>query len=333
MWKLLFLAIALTCTAAAQTVPCFFNTAHNSDTNSYVGNTVTHDNQNKGSHWGTELVSANQGYGNGGFILDGPAFYVSSPCVTNMVSFRVGSASGDNDSLQLHFICQGTGGTNGQGDTVAGSPATAGGKCLAGDSDVQYTNTYDVGVVCVGGGCVYGKMYVNLGPTVYSTFFAVSTVPLGKIVTLFWQQGSTTLPAGTYSIAMGTNCDSGSQPGNPTGGTQGHGGPGCGQLTGEGGAYGVQLGTNTNTWSYGTELFPHKYFTNANITAVHTHCMIYDPAHNNTAGLPPTLTTYDGGGCNVVNTGSVTPGSAATGLPLTGLIPHMVNFAIGYSGS
>jgi hypothetical protein len=329
----LLLLLLLTAGASAQVLPCFFNTAHNSVSNSFIGNAVTHDNQNNGSVWkngsSPELATANQVYGNGGFILIGPVFYVSTPCVTDMVSFRVGTSAAALDTLHQHFVCSG-GTAPGQGATVAGNPATAG-TCPGGGTAVAYDNTYDVGLFCVGGSCTYGKLYVDLGPVVYSNFFAVAP---GKTETLFWQQGATLLPVGLYSIGMGTNCDSGSTPGIPKGGKHGYGGTGCGQATGEGGSYGFQLGSNKNTWHYGTEVFPHKYLTNQNNTALHSHCLIYDPSHNNTAALPPTLTTYDGtpGGCNIVDTGSVTPGSANTGFPITGLPPHLVNFAVGFSG-
>jgi hypothetical protein len=88
----------------------------------------------------------------------------------------------------------------GQGDTVVGTPATAGGLCGAGSHDVAYVNTYDIGVYCEGGGCTYGKLYASTGPIPYSQWYSVGSQKIGM---QFLKQGPVVLPSGVYGILMG----------------------------------------------------------------------------------------------------------------------------------
>jgi trimeric autotransporter adhesin len=61
------------------------------------------------------------------------------------------------------------------------------------------THTYDLGIFDNS-----GNLLLNVGPTLGTTFS-----PAKGFQTLPWAQGSTTLPAGRYYIAMTTNCGSG----------------------------------------------------------------------------------------------------------------------------
>lgn len=315
----LFPFLVLSVAAFAQG-PCFFQTAHQASRALYIDNAATHDDIRSGSVFGTQLQHVYQAYGNAGVVSDGPTFYITNPCIADRMSFR----TADKNHLDLynyHYVCNG-GPYAGQGDTVAGSPSTAGGNCAAG-TEVQYVNTYDIGVYCEGGGCVYGKLYASLGPTPYSSFFSIGPNAIG---TLPFMQGTVLLPSGLYGILMGGNCDAGSSPTTK----QGVGQTYCGELAGENGA---DTSNPLGGWNgIANEFFAHKVFTLplGPGTSGNQHCMLYDPNHDNTIGLPASYTAYDNGGCGRVNSGMFMPnkGSSIAGSMLTNGAPHAADVVI-----
>ena len=315
--------------ATAQYPPCFFQTAHNANGALYVDNSTTHDNVHLGSAFGTQLSATYnsgslQGYGDGGTLAIGPAFYVTNPCVLDHVAFMTADTS-HLDLYHNHFVCSG-GTYSNQGDTVAATPATAGGLCTGG-SDVQRTNTYDLGVYCEGApatgpGCTPGKNYGSLGPIAYSTFYSVGQ---HNIASFALKQGRVLLQPGVYGVLMGGNCDDGSVPGT----TSGVGQVSCGELAGEAAA--TDTSSPSGAWNASQEEFyPHKDFDwppGSSLAHV-THCLLYDPLHDNSIGLPSTYTDYDGGGCTGVNSGSYWPNlstsasSGNNGSNMTNVAPH-----------
>jgi hypothetical protein len=82
---------------------------------------------------------------------------------------------------------------------------------------------------------------------------------------------------------MATNCDNG----------HGGGGGDCGLGKGEGGPKAYNAGAGPDVVAAGTELLSFKYFTGGQNA---TKCLLYDPLHDNSIGLPPALTSYDVGG-------------------------------------
>jgi hypothetical protein len=300
--------------AMAQAVPpCFFQTAHEANAALYGNNSVTSDNLNSGSVYGTQLQAQYQVLGNNGVLADGPAFYVTTPCVIDRIAYQ--TTNGHLDVYTKHYRCAG-GTFIHQGDTVAGTPATPGGNCT-GSYDVAYINTYDLGIYCEGGGCTYGKLYANTGPIPYSTWFSMGVLKIGV---QFFKQGPVVLPSGIYGMIQGGNCDSGSVPGsaNGTGDTL------CGELAGEGGA-----DTSTTAWNgTGEEFYAHKLFSRLTGTTGTHHCLLYDPLNDNSIGLPSSYTAYDNGGCLRVNGGSFTPTTTAATLSSTAGAPHMAHVVI-----
>ena len=106
----------------------------------------------------------------------------------------------------------------------------------------------------------------------------------------------------------------------------GFGDANCAQGYGEGNVYGA--GGSGTGWVGATQLMSFKDFvTNLDSrTLTHADCLLYDPDHANTYGLPSTLDFYDssGHGCTYVN-------DSTTGInPLQpfGQAPHMIDFAI-----
>ena len=308
----------------AGSLPCFFQTSWNVGTQSYLGNSTTHDSKNN-------PIATYNGLGSNYFIFDGPVFYVGTPCKTTTISFLVSNV----DPLGFHYICQGGKADNGlsctsvSGTTVSPNPAacTAGGSCKESE---KISNTYDLGLYCAGGGqCTYGKLYAEtLSPVTglplpVSDFFhdcahypqpcytRTGHQPEYR-VDLDFVGGATILPTGEYAIGMATNCDNG----------HGRGGNDCGLGKGEGGPKAYNGGFGSDVVGAGTELLTFKYFTSDQNA---TKCLLYDPLHDNTIGLPPALTSYDVGGqngCTAINNGhSVRP-------RVRGLKPHVLNFVI-----
>jgi len=204
------------------------------------------------------------------------------------------------------------------GTTPYADPARCKGSGVCGD---PIPNTYDVGLYCIGGGdCVYGQLYAETGPLDIPHFFRSCdlygppcySVPGQKRyqVNLPFKDGPTTLPSGNYAVGMATNCDDG------TGGGSGGGNGKCGLGLGEGGGTG-ENGTTNGTVKSGTQLLVFKYATQI----PNTRCLLYDANHDNLLGLPPTLTSYDAGGCTGVNKGKVEPRLAVQA-------PHILNYAI-----
>jgi hypothetical protein len=92
-------------------------------------------------------------------------------------------------------------------------------------------------------------------------------------------------------------------------------------LTGMGESSPFGTGGLNGTFNYGSEIYAWKYFTFAagQFDQRRGHCLLYDPLHDNTIGLPPSLTAYDNGVCSMVNTGQVKIAPA-------GQAPHTIGF-------
>jgi hypothetical protein len=81
--------------------------------------------------------------------------------------------------------------------------------------------------------------------------------------------------------------------------------------------------------SYGsaTQLYAWKYFTFIKDGPPDDgHCLIYDPKHDNSIGLPPTFTSYAAtkGTCLLVDQGDVTTNHVV--LHPSGQAPHTIGF-------
>lgn len=316
------------------TVRCFFQNGVTNFAQSYWGNSVTHDN----THQAQSSETTFPYYGNNAMIFDGPVVHIGTSCLLTSVTYMSGP-SPNTDPYKLHYVCVGTGLTDRQGDTNATKPATAGGKCATGDSDYTCTgntsgctNMYDVGLYCVSnttGECTFGQLYCNIGP-VPNNVAAPSTL---TVVTFQCKQGQVTLPVGDYGVMMGTNCDNGSVPApNGMGATYGTGGGNCLTGQGEGGAFGTG-GTTSGTYQWASQLYAWKYFTFPAGTGgpVGGHCLLFDPFHDNTVSLPPTLTSYDitkTGGCSLIHLGKVDPMLLGVLPGVSGLSgpPHALGF-------
>ena len=298
------------------TVSCFFQNGVVNAGQSYLGNSVTHDNIAVPSS--SEVIAAYQNYGNNATIFDGPVVHIGTPCLLTSVTYFTGR-SPNTDPYQQHFVCQGTGATNQQGATVTTTLPVVAGPCALGDVAVAYTNIYDVGLYCVSntaGECIYGQLYCNVGPIPYNV---AAPSPL-RLATFNCKQGTVALPEGDYGVMMATNCDTGSvAAAGGVGATAGGGDKPCLTGMGESGPFGG--GGLNGTFNYGSEIYAWKYFTfNAGqFDQRRGHCLLYDPLHDNTIGLPPSLTAYDNGGCSMVNTGQVKIAPA-------GQAPHMIGF-------
>jgi hypothetical protein len=295
-------------------LPFFFQTAWNMGSQAYYGNAISHS-------WGSN-PNARAPYNQTGsnfFIFIGPVFYVQNACNTSHISFYATNV----DSLGSHYICNG--GTNPRascslvnGMAVSSNPSACmgGGTCSS-----PIPNTYDLGLYCVGGGdCAYGQLYVETGPLDVPHFFRSCSLysPPCYInsgqnhayqVDLDFKNGLTTLPSGDYGIGMASNCDDGTGRGNGW----------CGLGLGEGGPNGYNGSGGSRVTKNGPELMGFKYFTG--MYGAHTGCLIYDPSHDNTIGLPPTLTAYDSGSCTAVNSGRVVA-------KVESQAPHIVNYVI-----
>jgi uncharacterized protein YjdB len=298
------------------TVSCFFQNGVVNGGQAYWGNSVTHD--NIFSPRPSEVVPAYQHYGNNAVIFDGPVVHIGTPCVLTSVTYFTG-LSPNTDPYQQHFICQGTGATNGQGATVTTTQPVTAGPCAAGDVAVAYTNTYDVGLYCVSnsaGACVYGQLYCNVGPIPYN----VAAPGPSRLATFNCKQGVVALPAGDYGVMMATNCDTGSVAGpNGVGASASGGDKPCLTGMGESGPFGG--GALNNAFQYGSQIYAWKYFTFSPGQWDNRggHCLLYDPLHDNTIGLPPNLMAYDNGGCSMVNNGQVK-------IAPSGQAPHTIGF-------
>jgi len=343
MKKLLLVFAILLAPAMAQTttaVRCFYQNGVTNLSQSYWGNSVTHDNV----HAPTSQTTFRK-YGNNAFISDGPVSHVGTPCILTSVTYKSGP-SPNVDPYHQHFVCcctaaqgctgsggckSGSGSLNWQGDTdVSTPPAKAGNKCVSPDSDVGFTNTYDVGLYCASptgstssGECTYGQLYCSIGPVPYN----VASPRPGAIVTFNCiqngPQGYVVLPPGDYLVNMGTNCDDGSVPApGGVGATAGAGDLRCLTGQGEGGPFGYGAGTLTGTYKSATQLYAWKYFVFPKGTGQPKdgHCLLYDPYHDNTIGLPPTLTSYDDGNCTLVD------GTNGVELNPQGRAPHSLGF-------
>ncbi len=297
-------------------VSCFFQNGVVNGGQSYWGNGVTHNNTFSPSS--SEVVPAYQHYGNNAVIFDGPVVHIGTPCVLTSVTYFTG-ISPNTDPYQQHFICQGTGATNGQGTTVTATQPVTAGPCAAGDVAVAYTNTYDVGLYCVSNGqgeCVYGQLYCNVGPIPYNV---AAPAPL-RLATFNCNQGAVVLPPGDYGVMMATNCDTGSVAGpGGLGASDGGGAQPCLTGMGEAGPFGT--GALNSAFQYGAQIYGWKYFTfiNGQWDKHEGHCLLYDPQHNNSIGLPPSLTSYDNSGCSMVDNGRVK-------LAPSGQAPHTLGF-------
>lgn len=361
--------------AAAQSPQCFYQTAANTYANSYLGNDVTHDNTHvpRTSEAEGTLVQ----FGRNGFILDGPAFYVGTECTTSYVTFYLASQLYE-DTYHQHCVCT-SGPSAGQGCTSIVNGVGTAGSCPGG-SGTLYDNMYDVGLYCIGGSCTFGQLYAHSGPMEYSSI-------IKGVDSFRWQEGTVSLPVGSYAVGMGTNCDSGSVAGqtgivstaggnslvnwvsgaqfnvsgtwnnmpiyigNPTyqytiqtvnnseqltlttkvnqmtnvpyvqGATPGGGGGKCAQAMGEGNGYGA--GGSGGGWVGATQLFSFKVFVTDHY---HADCLLYDPYHDNTVGLPDALAAYDSStkGCTYVDN----PNTGIDPLSPYGQAPHLVDFAI-----
>src|SRR5258706_11945307 len=275
----------------AGSLPCFFQTSWNVGTQSYLGNSITHDPKNN-------PIAIYNGPGSNYFIFDGPLFYVGTPCKTTTISFLVSNG----DPLGFHYICQGGKADNGlsctsvSGTTVSPNPAacTTGGSCKESE---KISNTYDLGLYCVGGGqCVYGKLYAEtLSPVTglllpASDFFhdcahypqpcytRTGHQPEYR-VDLDFVGGATILPTGEYAIGMATNCDNG----------HGRGGGDCGLGKGEGGPKAYNGGFGTDVVGAGPERLAFKHFTSDQNDM---NCLFYDLWLVITTDLPPDLISY-----------------------------------------
>jgi hypothetical protein len=297
-------------------VSCFFQNGVVNGGQSYWGNAVTHS--NTFSPRSTEVIPAYQHYGNNAAIFDGPVVHIGTPCVLTSVTYFTG-ISPNMDPYQQHFICQGTGATNGQGATVATTQPVTAGPCAAGDVAVAYTNTYDVGLYCVSNGqgeCVYGQLYCNVGPIPYN----IAAPSQLRLATFNCNQGAVVLPPGDYGVMMATNCDNGSVAGpGGVGASVGGGDQPCLTGMGESGPFGSRA--VNGAFDFGSQIYGWKYFTfmAGPFDNRGGHCLMYDPLHDNSIGLPPNLTSYDNGGCSMVHNGQVK-------ISPTGQAPHTLGF-------
>src|ERR1700682_6328987 len=92
--KLILTILAIVTAAAAQAVPpCLFQTAHHASGALYTKNPIKHDDLNNGSVYTTQLKAAYQLLGNGGLILDGPTFFVTTPCLVDRFVYRTADSS------------------------------------------------------------------------------------------------------------------------------------------------------------------------------------------------------------------------------------------------
>jgi len=297
------------------TVSCFFQNGVVNGGQAYWGNSVTHD--NVFTPLSSEVIPAYQHYGNNAVIFDGPVVHIGTPCLLTSVTYFTGP-SPNTDPYQQHFVCQGTGATNGQGATVTTTVPVVAGPCAPGDTAVAYTNTYDVGLYCVSnsvGECIYGQLYCNVGPIPYNI---AAPSPL-RLASFNCKQGTVALPQGDYGVMMATNCDDGSvAAAGGVGAVVGIGDKPCLTGMGESGPFGG--GGLNGAFQYGAQIYAWKYFVfNAQWDARKGHCLLYDPLHDNTVGLPPSLTAYDNGGCAMVNTAQVK-------LAPSGQAPHTLGF-------
>jgi hypothetical protein len=297
-------------------VSCFFQNGVVNGGQSYWGNAVTHS--NTFSPRSTEVIPAYQHYGNNAVIFDGPVVHIGTPCVLTSVTYFTG-ISPNMDPYQQHFICQGTGATNGQGATVATTQPVTAGPCSTGDVAVAYTNTYDVGLYCVSNGqgeCVYGQLYCNVGPIPYN----IASPSQLRLATFNCNQGAVVLPPGDYGVMMATNCDNGSVAGpGGVGASVGGGDQPCLTGMGESGPFGSRA--VNGAFDFGSQIYGWKYFTfmAGPFDNRGGHCLLYDPLHDNSIGLPPNLTSYDNGGCSMVHNGQVK-------LAPSGQAPHTLGF-------
>ena len=340
---LVFPILLTSAMAQSTSVRCFYQNGVTNGSQSYWGNGVTHDNTFAPS---SEVQSQFHKYGNNSFISDGPVFHVDSPCVLTSVSYKAGP-NPNVDPYKQHFVCcctasqgctstgacrSGSGPLNWQGDTdTSVLPAQSGNHCTAPDSDTAFINTYDVGLYCASptasGRCTYGQLYCSVGPVPYS----VASPSPSTIVTFDCIQDGTqhfvVLPPGDYLVNMATNCDSGSVPAaGGLGATAGGGSLRCLTGLGEGGPFGGGAGTLPGTFKNVTQLYGWKYFVFPKNTGQPKggHCLLYDPFHDNTLGLPPTLTAYDDGNCKLVDT--LVNGSNGVTLNPQGQAPHTLGF-------
>jgi hypothetical protein len=88
---------------------------------------------------------------------------------------------------------------------------------------------------------------------------------------------------------------------------------------GESGPFGG--GALNGAFQYGAQIYGWKYFTFSpgQWDNQGGHCLLYDPLHDNTIGLPPNLMAYDNGGCSMVNNGQVK-------IAPSGQAPHTIGF-------
>jgi hypothetical protein len=112
------------------TVSCFFQNGVVNAGQSYLGNSVTHDNIFAPSP--SEVIAAYQNYGNNATIFDGPVVHIGTPCLLTSVTYFTGPST-NTDPYQQHFVCQGTGATNQQGATVTTTLPVVAGPCAVGD--------------------------------------------------------------------------------------------------------------------------------------------------------------------------------------------------------
>ena len=320
--KKTLLAVVFFClpAVAQQQLPavrCFFQNGVVNGGQAYWGNSVTHD--NIASPPTIEVIPAYQKLGNNATIFDGSVIHIGTPCLLTSVTYYTGPWP-NVDPYQHHFICRGTGGTNLQGSTDATVTPTVARPCAPGDVPTAYVNTYDVGLYCVSntaGECVYGRLYCNVGPLPY---YVAGPAQL-RLATFNCKQAPVALPEGDYAVMMATNCDQGSvAAAGGAGAISGVGGGKCLTGWGESAPFGGGGGPG-NTFNYGSEIYAWKYFTfpPGPWSTFRGHCLLYDPLHDNSIGLPPTLTAYDNGGCKLVDTGQVK-------LAPAGQAPHTIGF-------
>lgn len=319
MKKITLLVLLCGLPASAQsTVRCFFQNGVVNGGQVYWGNAVTHNNPARPP--ASAVIPAYRNYGNNAAIFDGPVIHIGTPCLLTSVTYETGLKP-DTDPYHQHFICRGSGATNLQGATVTTVLPAVAGPCASGDTPVPYLNTYDVGLYCVSntaGECIYGQLYCNVGPLPY---YVAAPAP-NRLATFNCKQGAVALPVGDYAVAMATNCDDGSVAGPAGVGAQpGFGDTYCLTGMGESAPFGYDAVKN-GTFIYGPEIYAWKYFVfpwGGWKTTIDGHCLLYDPLHDNSIGLPPTLTAYDQGGCNMVDLGHV------RNVPV-GEAPHTIGF-------
>ena len=69
-------------------------------------------------------------------------------------------------------------------------------------------NIYDIGLYCVSGSCNHGQLYVHTGP-IHGSKFAPTTGQFTLPWTGVSQSNPVKLPAGLYAVAMGSQCNAG----------------------------------------------------------------------------------------------------------------------------